>query len=265
LVAAPERAAPKLRRDVGSLGLLFVSLGSIIGAGWLFGALFASSLAGPAAVISWVLGGGAVMLLALTHAELGGMYPVAGGSARFPRFAFGKLIGFTSGWVAFLGAVTVGPIMVRLIEDASLKSGEMQVSLANEAEAVPSTAPSPSVLRSYPAQQQTQRITSAELDHTVLLPSTRATELEIVAGEGSGRVLPLIDPLTIGRGSNCTLSLSQPEVSRMHAEISWQDESWVIRDLGSTNGTLLNDHRITTHALRPTDKIKIGATEIVVR
>ena len=40
------------------------------------------------------------------------MYPVAGGSARFPRFAFGNLIGFTSGWIAFLGAVTVGPIMV---------------------------------------------------------------------------------------------------------------------------------------------------------
>src|SRR5215216_5276072 len=112
LVAAPERAARKLRRDVGFLGLLFVSLGSIIGAGWLFGALYASSLAGPASVISWVLGGGAVMLLALTHAELGGMYPVAGGSARFPRYAFGGLIGFTSGWVAFLGAVTVGPIMV---------------------------------------------------------------------------------------------------------------------------------------------------------
>jgi len=40
------------------------------------------------------------------------MYPVAGGSARFPRYAFGNLIGFTSGWIAFLGAVTVGPIMV---------------------------------------------------------------------------------------------------------------------------------------------------------
>src|SRR5438034_743316 len=78
----------------------------------LFCALYASSLAGPAAVISWLLGGGAVMLLAFTHAELGGMYPVAGGSARFPRFAFGGLLGFTSGWVAFLGAVTVGPIMV---------------------------------------------------------------------------------------------------------------------------------------------------------
>jgi amino acid transporter len=114
-VAAPERAARTLRRDVGFLGLLFASLGSIIGAGWLFGALYASSLAGPAAVISWLLGGGAVMLLALTHAELGGMYPVAGGSARFPRYAFGNLIGFTSGWVAFLGSVTVGPIMVEAI------------------------------------------------------------------------------------------------------------------------------------------------------
>ena len=112
MVAAPERAARKLHRDIGFFGLLFASLGSIIGAGWLFGALYASSLAGPASVISWVLGGGAVMLLALTHAELGGMYPVAGGSARFPRYAFGGLIGFTSGWVAFLGAVTVGPIMV---------------------------------------------------------------------------------------------------------------------------------------------------------
>src|SRR4051812_37824601 len=107
LVAASEHAPRKLRRDIGAVGLLFASLGSIIGAGGLFGALYASSLAGPAAVISWVLGGGVVMLLALTHAELGGMFPVAGGSARFPRFAFGGLVGFTGGWIAFLGAVTV--------------------------------------------------------------------------------------------------------------------------------------------------------------
>jgi amino acid transporter len=112
LVAAREHASHKLRRDVGLVGLLFASFGSIIGAGWLFAALFASSLAGPAAIISWLIGGGAMMLLALTHAELGGTYPVAGGSARFPHYAFGSLIGFTSGWVAFLGAVTVGPIMV---------------------------------------------------------------------------------------------------------------------------------------------------------
>jgi amino acid transporter len=113
LVAAPERTSHKLRRDVGPVGLVFASLGSIIGAGWLFAALYASSLAGPAAIIAWLIGGGAMMLLALTHAELGGAYPVAGGNARFPHYAFGGLIGFTSGWVAFIGAVTVAPIMVQ--------------------------------------------------------------------------------------------------------------------------------------------------------
>jgi amino acid transporter len=112
LVGTPERAGHTLRRDVGLVGLVFASLGSIIGAGWLFGALYAASIAGPAAIISWVLGGLAMMLLALSHAELGAAYPVAAGNARFPHYAFGRLIGFTGGWVTFLGAVTVGPIMV---------------------------------------------------------------------------------------------------------------------------------------------------------
>jgi amino acid transporter len=53
-----------------------------------------------------------VLLLALVHAELGAMYPVAGGSARFPRYAFGGLAGFTVGWIAWLGAVTTAPIEV---------------------------------------------------------------------------------------------------------------------------------------------------------
>jgi amino acid transporter len=102
----------RLRRDVGLVGLLFASVGSIIGSGWLFGALNASLIAGPASIVSWVLGGAAVILLAMIHAELGGMYPVAGGSARFPHYAFGSLIGFASGWFAFIGAVTTAPIEV---------------------------------------------------------------------------------------------------------------------------------------------------------
>lgn len=111
VVAAPV-AERKLRRDVGLVGLLFASVGSIIGSGWLFGALNASLVAGPAALFSWIIGGAAVILLALIHAELGGMYPVAGGSARFPHYAFGSMIGFAAGWFAFLGAVTTAPIEV---------------------------------------------------------------------------------------------------------------------------------------------------------
>jgi amino acid transporter len=102
----------RLRRDIGFVGLMFTSVGSIIGSGWLFGALGASEVAGPAAIISWILGGAAMILLALVHAELGGMFPVAGGSARFPHYAFGSLAGFAGGWFAFLGAVTTAPIEV---------------------------------------------------------------------------------------------------------------------------------------------------------
>jgi amino acid transporter len=102
----------RLRRDIGFVGLMFTSVGSIIGSGWLFGALTASGIAGPAAIISWILGGAAMILLALVHAELGSMFPVAGGSARFPHYAFGSLAGFAGGWFAFLGAVTTAPIEV---------------------------------------------------------------------------------------------------------------------------------------------------------
>lgn len=102
----------KLRRDVGGLSLLFVSLGSIIGSGWLFGALYASQIAGPGAVISWVAGGLIILLLALIHAELGGAYPLAGGSARFPHLAFGSLVGFGMGWIAWRGATTIAAIEV---------------------------------------------------------------------------------------------------------------------------------------------------------
>ncbi|PZS06789.1 MAG: APC family permease [Acidimicrobiales bacterium] len=101
-----------LRRDVGLVGLLFTSLGSVIGSGWLFGALTASSIAGPAAMLSWLLGGAAVTILALAHAEVGAMFPVAGASARIPHFAFGSLAGFCAGWFAFLGCVTTAPIEV---------------------------------------------------------------------------------------------------------------------------------------------------------
>lgn len=92
--------------------MLFFSLGSIIGSGWLFGALYASQIAGPAALVAWIAGGAVMLLLALVHAELGSMYPVAGGSARYPHFSFGSLTGFAIGWIVWVGAVTVAPIEV---------------------------------------------------------------------------------------------------------------------------------------------------------
>src|SRR4051812_6819607 len=113
--AREAAASGQFRRDIGLVGLLFSSLGAIIGSGWLFGALYAAQAAGPAALISWVLAGVAVILLALIHAELGSMYPVAGGTCRFPHYAFGALAGFQGGWIMWIGSVTVAPIEVEAV------------------------------------------------------------------------------------------------------------------------------------------------------
>ena len=99
-----------LKREMGFIGAVWASESSIIGSGWLFGALYAAQAAGPAAIIAWVIGGVAVVILALIHAELGAMYPVTGGTARFPHFAFGTVAGISFGFFSWLQAVTVAPI-----------------------------------------------------------------------------------------------------------------------------------------------------------
>ncbi|MGD0374248.1 MAG: APC family permease [Streptosporangiaceae bacterium] len=99
-----------LRREMGLIGATWASETSIIGSGWLFGALYAAQAAGTAALLGWVIAGVAVIILALVHAELGGMYPVSGGTARFPHFAFGSIAGISFGFFSWLQAVTVAPI-----------------------------------------------------------------------------------------------------------------------------------------------------------
>jgi amino acid transporter len=104
--------ADGMDRGVGFLGLLWASEGSIIGSGWLFGALTAASIAGPSALIAWVLASLIVVVLALVHAELGGLFPVSGGTSRFPHYAFGSLAGATFGWFSYIQAASVAPIEV---------------------------------------------------------------------------------------------------------------------------------------------------------
>src|SRR6266571_4624880 len=99
-----------LKREMGFIGAMWASETSIIGSGWLFGSFFAAQAIGGAALIAWVLGGIAVIILALVFAELGAMYPLSGGTARFPHFAFGSVAGTSFGFFSWLQAITVAPI-----------------------------------------------------------------------------------------------------------------------------------------------------------
>ena len=99
-----------LKRELGLIGATWASETSIIGSGWLFGALFAAQAVGGAAIIAWLIAGVVVIVLALAHAELGAMYPVSGGTARFPHFAFGSVAGIGFGFFSYVQAVTIAPI-----------------------------------------------------------------------------------------------------------------------------------------------------------
>src|SRR5689334_25391213 len=128
----PKKRNTKLVREVGIIGRTWASMGSIIGSGWLFGPQEALIAAGPAAIISWIVGGVAIVVLALVHAELGGMYPVSGGTARFPHYAFGGVAGASFGWFSWLQAATVAPIevlaMITYAQHYSWASGWLTVS-----------------------------------------------------------------------------------------------------------------------------------------
>lgn len=80
----------------------------------------------------------------------------------------------------------------------------------------------------------------------------------------SGERIPLGDrPVTVGRSSECRISLNDTNVSRRHAEIRPSSRAYVVVDLGSTNGTLVNGTRIGgEQALNDGDIVSFGSTNV---
>ena len=105
-------APDKVRREAGVIGLLYASLGSIIGSGWLFGALNASLQAGPFSMISWAIGATAVLFLAFVFAELSTMFPNSGALVHMVHVSHGDMLGKIWSWILFLAFVSVPPVEV---------------------------------------------------------------------------------------------------------------------------------------------------------
>jgi hypothetical protein len=67
--------------------------------------------------------------------------------------------------------------------------------------------------------------------------------------------------VVLGRSRNCDVVLNDPNVSRQHAELRPRGGSWVLTDLGSTNGSRINGHPVErSEVVRPGDEIELGAT-----
>jgi len=117
----------------------------------------------------------------------------------------------------------VGPVTVTLVSDDTLKKGELDV--AAEIHEAP----------------------GANLG-ALVLPDGRRIALDDDA------------PATIGRNGDCTVALTDPRASRLHAEVRSTGDGFVVADLGSTNGTLVNGVAVREAVLHDGDQISIGAT-----
>ena len=91
--------------------------------------------------------------------------------------------------------------------------------------------------------------------------------LEIVEGRGAGKQVPLDGVLEAGRDSALPLHFEEDgQVSRRHARFAAQGGNVVVEDLGSTNGTYVNEQPISTpRTLRPGDRVRMGLTVLELR
>jgi hypothetical protein len=107
-----------------------------------------------------------------------------------------------------------------------------------------------------PKQLETAAVSAEEL----------GLERELATLTYDGRSHPLEKSrIVIGRSKDCDIEISDPNVSRRHAEIRQEGAGHWVVDLGSTNGTEVNGRRLKRAKLRPGDTITVGSSELVFR
>jgi adenylate cyclase len=76
---------------------------------------------------------------------------------------------------------------------------------------------------------------------------------------GGGDSIPLVrETLVIGRRESCDICMRYPDISSVHAQLTFTEGYWRIRDLNSTNGIKVNGARVIEKLLHPNDEISIG-------
>jgi len=98
-----------LKQRLGYWSLVATGIGSVIGSGWLFSAMYAAQTAGPASLIAWVIGGAVMLAVALVFAELGMVHPESGGLVRYPLYSNGRLAASIVGWSMWVTYVANPP------------------------------------------------------------------------------------------------------------------------------------------------------------
>ena len=76
------------------------------------------------------------------------------------------------------------------------------------------------------------------------------------------QIFDVTDTVAVGRATECEIQLPDPTVSRHHARLEWTYPGWVLRDLGSNNGTQVNGQLITQELLSNNDLVQLGEVQL---
>ena len=80
------------------------------------------------------------------------------------------------------------------------------------------------------------------------------------------RSVPVAASMVVGRGPECELRVDDTYASTQHARLFGKNGAWYVEDLGSTNGTFVNEQKLAAPAMvQPGDKIRVGTTVLELR
>ena len=141
--------------------------------------------------------------------------------------------------------VLAGPLQLDFVSDAQLRPQKIIIHAQH----------------SQPYQDETTRVRRHELVQETLAAIADLDAFLIVDGK---QHIPLQQPvISLGRRTDNDIVLSHPDVSRQHAQIRWRFGRYVIYDLGSRAGTVVNSHKVQECALHPGDIIALSYATLI--
>lgn len=85
-----------------------------------------------------------------------------------------------------------------------------------------------------------------------------------VSGAIFGKVYPVTGPTSIGRSAECDIAIAVEEISRRHASVKPTPEGLAVEDLGSSNGTYINNKRVQAGQLLPGDELRLDQVRFML-
>lgn len=103
------------RKNISTFSLMMTGVTTVIGSGWLLSTQKIAEIAGPASLLSWVVGALIAMTVGMFFVEIGSIYRSSGGIGYYSHITHGRFCGFLTSWINWLSIVAVAPIEAQSI------------------------------------------------------------------------------------------------------------------------------------------------------